>query len=199
MEGLIRLVMGLLAMLTGIYSLLIIIRIILTWFSNAHYGRPVQILSAITDPYLDWWRQKLNLRAGALDLSPIVAMAALSIAQTIFSTMASQGRISLGIILAVCLSALWSAASFILGFCLIVLVLRFIAYMCNSNMYSTFWRIIDSISQPLLYRINRMIFGKRLVRFTTGLITSIVALAAVWAVGGLIVRLLAGLLLRLAV
>jgi len=69
--------------------------------------------------------------------------------------------------------------------------------MCNSNMYSTFWRIIDSISQPLLYRINRIIFGKRLVRFTTGLITSIVALAVVWAVGGLIVRLLTGLLLRL--
>jgi len=197
MEGIIRSVMGLLTMLVGIYSLLIIIRIMLTWFSNAPYGRPVQILAAITDPYLDWWRQKLHLRAGVLDLSPIIAIAALSVIQTICSTMASQGRISLGIILAVCLSALWAAAAFILGFCVIVLVLRFIGYMCSSNMYSTFWRIIDSISQPLQYRINRIIFGRRLVRFTTGLVVSIVALAAVWAIGRFIVGLLTVLLLRL--
>ena len=195
MEGIIRSVMGLLAMLVGVYSLLLIIRIILTWFSNAPSGRPVQFLAAITNPYLDWWRRKLNLRAGTLDLSPIVAIAALSVAQTICSTIAKQGRISMGIILAVCLSALWSAASFILGFCTIVLVLRFIGYMCNSNMYSTFWRIIDSISQPLQYRVNRIIFGKRLVRFTTGLVVSIIALVAVWAGGGLIVGLLTGLLL----
>jgi len=199
MEGIIRSVMGLLTMLVSVYSLLIIIRIILTWFSNAPYGRPMQILAAITDPYLDWWRQRLNLRAGALDLSPIVAMAALSIVQTICSTMADQGRISLGIILAVCLSALWSAVSFILGFCVIVLVLRFIAYMCSSDMYSVFWRIIDSISQPLQYRINRIIFGRRLVRFTTGLLVSIGALAAVWLGGGLIIGLLFKLLLRLPV
>jgi len=197
MEGIIRSVMGLLTVLVGIYSLLIIIRIMLTWFSNVPYGRPVQILAAITDPYLDWWRQKLHLRAGVLDLSPIIAIAALSVIQTICSTMASQGRISLGIILAVCLSALWAAAAFILGFCVIVLVLRFIGYMCSSNMYSTFWRIIDSISQPLQYRINRIIFGRRLVRFTTGLVVSIVALAAVWAIGRFIVGLLTVLLLRL--
>jgi len=194
MEGVIHSVMGLLTMLVGVYSLLIIIRIMLTWFSNAPYGRPVQLLAAVTDPYLDWWRQRLNLRAGTLDLSPIVAMAALSVLQTIFSTIADQGRISPGIILAVCLFALWSAVAFILGFCVIVLVLRFIGYMCNSNMYSTFWRIIDSISQPLQYRINRIIFGRRLVRFTTGLVVSIIALIAAWAVGGLIVRLLIKLL-----
>jgi YggT family protein len=197
MEGMIRSIMGLMATLIGIYSLLIIIRIILTWFSNAPYGKPVEILTAITDPYLNWWRQRLNLRAGALDLSPIVAMAALAILQTVCSTIVREGRISLGIFLSVCLLALWSAVSFILGFCAIVLVLRFIGYMCNSDMYSPFWRIIDSISQPLQYRINRIIFGRRLVRFTTGLVASIIALAAVWAGGGLIVGLLAKLLLRL--
>ena len=199
MEGIIHSVMRLLTTLIGIYSLLIMLRIILTWFSNAPYGKPVQLLTAITDPYLDWWRQKINLHAGALDLSPIVAIAALSIVQTICSTMADQGRISLGIILAVCLFALWSAVAFILGFCAIILVLRFIGYMCNSDMYSTFWRIIDSISQPLQYRINRIIFGRRLVRFTTGLVASIIALVVAFVIGGLIVRLFTGLLLRLPV
>jgi YggT family protein len=186
--------MELLTKLVGIYSLLIIIRIMLTWFSNAPYGRPVEILAAITDPYLNWWRQRLNLRAGTLDLSPIVAMVALSVVQTICSTIADEGRISLGIILIVFLFALWAAVAFILGFCAIILILRFIGYMCNCNMYSTFWRIIDSISQPLQYRINRIIFGRRLVRFTTGLVVSIIALVAAFFGGGLIVRLLTGLL-----
>ena len=189
MEGIIRL-MNLLATLVGIYSLLIVIRIILTWFGNVHYGKPMELLSRVTDPYLEWWRRRLNLRAGVLDLSPIIAMAALSVLQTICSRIASKGSISLGIILAVCLSALWSAASFLLGFCCVILVLRFIAYMSNRNMYSTFWRVIDSIAQPLMYRINRIIFGKRLVRFTTGILASIAAVTAVWIGGYIAVKLL---------
>ena len=135
--------------------------------------------------------------AGFLDLSPIAAMAVLSVAQSIFSTIGHYGRISLGIILAIALSALWSAASFILGFCLIILVLRFIAYMTNRNVYGGFWRVIDTISQPMLYRINRIIFGKRLVNYLTGIITAAAALAVIWVGGRFAVRLLVGLLLRL--
>jgi YggT family protein len=191
--------MGLLATLARLYSLLIVIRIMLTWFGNAQYGRPVELLARITDPYLDWWRYKFNLRAGFLDLSPIAAMAALSIIQTVCSTMASQGRISLGIILAVCLSALWSAVSFILGFCLIVLALRLIGYLSNGNMYSPFWRVIDSISRPLLYRINRIIFGRRIVRYLTGIIAAMAALAVLWIVLRFAAQFLNGLLMRLPV
>ena len=194
MEGTMQVIFGFLAALLGLYSLLIIVRIIITWFSVGQYGRPVQILANITDPYLDWWRQKLNLRAGYLDLSPIAAMAALSVAQTICSVISQQGRISLGLILAVCLSALWSAVSFILGFCLVVLVLRLIAYSANANLFGPFWRVIDSISQPLLYRINRIIFGRRLVRFTTSLITAIAVLAVLWIGGSIAIRLVSGLL-----
>ena len=203
MERILQVLFGFLAGLLGIYSLLIVIRIILTWFGSAQYGKsglpssPMIILSRITDPYLDWWRQNLNLRAGILDLSPVAAIAALSVLQTICSAIAAQGRISIGIIFAVCLSAIWSAVSFILGFCFIILVLRLVAYICNSNMYSPFWRVIDSISRPLLYRINRIIFGKRLVRFTTGIAVSIAVLAALWIVGRIIIRLLTGLLLRM--
>ena len=194
MEGTMRIIMGLLATLIGLYSLLIIVRIILTWFSNIQYGKAVQILSAITDPYLDWWRRNFRLKAGVLDLSPIAALAFLSIVQTICSRISAEGRVSLGIILDVCLSAVWSAVSFIVGFSLIVLVLRFIAFICNSNMYSTFWRIIDSISRPLMYRINRIIFGKRLVNFTTGIIVSITVLAVVRIMGGIAVSFLKKLL-----
>jgi YggT family protein len=175
--------MGMLATLIGIYSLIIIIRIILGWFGNVNYGRPMQILTRITDPYLDWWRQKAKLRAGNLDLSVIFAIVALSVVQTICSTIAHQGTISLGGILTVCLFGLWSAVSFILGFCFLVLVLRLIAYIINANMFSIFWKTIDSISRPLLYHISRIIFGKRIVSFIVSILISIGIFAGLWIAG----------------
>jgi YggT family protein len=198
MERTMQIIFGILAGLLGLYSLLIIIRIILTWFSDGQFGTAAGVLSRITDPYLDWWRRRLNLRAGYLDLSPIAAMAALSVAQTICSAIAQTGKISLRLVLVICLSALWSAVSFLLGFCLIVLVLRLIAYLANANMFGTFWRIIDSISQPLLYRVSRIIFGKRIVRFTTSIIISILVLTVLWIGGGVVIQLFSGYLYRLS-
>jgi YggT family protein len=196
MEGIMQTIFGILTGLLGLYSLLIIIRIILTWFSSGEFGRPMEILARITDPYLDWWRQRLNLRAGYLDLSPIVAMAALSVAQTICSAIAQTGRFTLGLLLAVCLAALWSAVSFLLGFCLVVLVLRLIAYLINADMFGIFWRVIDSISKPIQYRVGRIIFGKRLVHFSTSIIISIFVLAALWFGGSIAIQIISGLLFR---
>jgi len=194
-----RFLFSLLATATGIYSLLIFIRIIFSWFGGAVYGKPVELLARVTDPYLNWWRRSLKLQIGFMDLSPIAGIAALSVAQTVFSVLARYGRITLGIILSVALRAIWSAVSFILGFCLVIVILRFIGYITNSNIYSPFWRVIDSISQPLLYRINRIIFGNRLVNYNTGMIVAAVALGAVMIIGGIAVWLLAGLLSRLPV
>ena len=187
-------IMWLLASVAGLYSLLIMVRIILTWFGSMQYSGLGAFLSRLTDPYLDWWRRHLNLRIGVLDLSPIVAMAALSVFQTICSSIAMFGRISIGAVLSVCLSALWSAVSFILGFCLVVLILRLIAYYAHSNIYSPFWNIVDTVSRPIMYRINRIIFGRRIVRFTTGIIVSVLVLAALMAGGYIAVWLLSGLL-----
>jgi len=193
MEGTMQIIFGILTGLLGIYFLLIIIRIILTWFSGGYYGRPAEILALITDPYLDWWRRRLNLRAGYLDLSPIVAMAALSVAQNICSRISKTERITIGVLLSVCLSALWSAVSFILGFCVVVLVLRLIAYLVNANMFGLFWRVIDSISRPLLYRVSRIIFGRRIVRFTTSIIITILVLTALWIGGKIVIDLVSTL------
>jgi YggT family protein len=191
--------MTFLAGLAGLYSLLILVRIVLTWFSRSAYGKPVELLTRVTDPYLDWWRRFPGLRIGFLDLSPIAAMAALSVLQTVFSRVARYGRISLGIILAICLSALWSAASFLLGFCLIILALRFIAYMTSRDITGSIWRIIDTISRPVLYRIQRIIFGSRMVNYMAGILVSIAVLALIWTGGRFAVKLLIELLFRLPV
>jgi len=159
--------------------LIIFIRIILTWFSGANYGRPMEILCNITDPYLNWFRRFNVLKTGFIDISPIFAMATLSILYNILTTLARYGTITLGYILAVILSSLWSVGSFILGFFIVVLIIRAIFTMAKLNKHGNFWRIIDAMSQPVLYRINRLFFKRRIVHYQVSILASIAFLGVI--------------------
>jgi YggT family protein len=159
--------------ITTLYMILIFVRIILTWFSGAYYDRAAGLLGSVTDPYLNWFRRFSFLRLANIDLSPIVAIAALSVANNIFLALARNGRITVGIILAMVCSVLWSVLSFILNFLILILALRLAAYLTNRDVYHGFWSVIDRVSAPILYRINRIIFGRRLVRYMTSIIVSL--------------------------
>jgi YggT family protein len=190
-------IMNLVGSLAGFYMLLVFIRVMLSWFHTPSLGRPVEVLARFTDPYLDWWRRFPIFRTGSLDFSPIAAMVTLSLVQTICSIAARFGRLSIGILLAVILQALWSVISSVLGFFIIVLILRLIAYLTNRNIYSTFWRIIDSVSQPVLYRITRIFYRRRLINYLASVFLSIGVLAALTIGGSFLVSLLLGFLQRL--
>jgi len=189
-----QVIFSLLSTVLSIYSLLLIARIILTWFSGSRQSGVAVFLARIVDPYLDWWRQRLNLRVGFLDLSPLIAIAALSALQTIFAAIAVQGVISLGIILAVLVSAVWRIVSFLLWFCIIVLAIRLVGFFMNKDMYGPVWQIVDSIARPIMFRVTRMIFRDRLVNFVTGIIISIALFVALWAVLRMLFDLLVDLL-----
>jgi YggT family protein len=187
--------MSILGGFTSLYMILISIRIMLTWFGGARYGKPVEFLRRITDPYLDWFR-RFRLRAGVLDLSPVLALGVLSLANSVFGTLGRLGYISLGILLAMALSAVWSAAGFIIGFFILILALRFIAYLTNRDVYHSFWQIIDTLSQPVIYRINRIIFRDRPVNYQTEIIASLAALLVLRIGLGFFVRFVIGILSR---
>jgi YggT family protein len=190
-------IFGVLAGAAGIYSILILIRIILSWFDGSVYGRPVELLNSVTGPYLNWWKNKLNFRAGSLDFSAVAGVAALSAAQNIFFTLSRFHRISLGAVLSVIILTAWSAVSFLLGFFIVIIGLRLVAYLLNCDIYSPFWRIVDSISQPVLYRLNRIMFGKRISGFLKGIFLSLLLLGALTIGGNFIVKNLAGFISRL--
>jgi len=193
------LIFGILAGAAGIYSLLLFIRIIISWFGGLPSNKPMDLLARITDPYLDWWRTHLNLRIGFLDFSAVAAIIAVSVAQRIFSSISNSGAFKIGYVIAVILISIWSVVFFVLGFCLVVIILRLIAYLTNRNTYSPFWRVIDSISQPVLYRINRILFGKRIVGYLKGIIFSSLLLAALMIGGRFAVPALAVLISKLPV
>jgi YggT family protein len=156
-------------------------------------------LGRITDPYLNAFRRFTFLRIGHVDLSPIAALTVLSLLNQVFAILARHKTIKLGIILSIALQLIWSAASFLLGFGTIILILRLIAYLTNRDVYSGFWRIIDTISQPLLYRINRIFFGKRIIKYLNSLLFSIAALAGTGLVLSLLIRFVSSLLTKLPI
>jgi YggT family protein len=195
-----RFVFNILASATSMYLFLIFIRIMLTWFSGVRYSTPVAVLSAMTDPYLNWFRQFPGLRLGGfLDISPIIAMSVLSIANSVFITMASYGYITAGFVIALIVKSLWSAISFLLGFITVVLGLRLFAHLTRQNMFSPFWRIVDAISQSALYRINALFYGGRSAQYTIIIITTLAVFLTVWIGGGIVINIASSFLLRLPI
>jgi YggT family protein len=165
--------MKILGGIVSLYTFLIFIRVVLTWFPGANYGRAAGFLSSVTDPYLNWFRRFRFLRVANLDLSPVAGIAALSLANTVFFTLARFGRITVGIILSMIMYVIGSTLAFILNVLIVILALRLAAYLTNRDVYHGFWRVIDQISAPVLYRINRIVFGRRLVRYMTGILVSL--------------------------
>ncbi|NWF62133.1 MAG: YggT family protein [Fischerella sp.] len=68
-----------LATFIQIYSTLLIIRVLLSWFPNINwYNQPFAALSQITDPYLNIFRNIIP-PLGGMDFSPILAFVVLNI------------------------------------------------------------------------------------------------------------------------
>ena len=75
-----------LAQTLEIYSLVLIVRVLLSWFPNLDWSNPVLTsVSSITDPYLNAFRGLIP-PLGGLDLSPILAFVALSLMQQLLGT-----------------------------------------------------------------------------------------------------------------
>ena len=74
-------VLQVLAQTLQIYSLVLIVRVLLSWFPNLDWGNSVlSTVSSITDPYLNAFRGLIP-PLGGLDLSAILAFIALSLMQ----------------------------------------------------------------------------------------------------------------------
>ena len=69
-----------LATFVTIYTYMLIIRVLLTWFPNiSWYDQPFSTLSQLTDPYLNLFRSIIP-PLGGIDISPILAILLLQLA-----------------------------------------------------------------------------------------------------------------------
>ena len=62
-----------------LYTVLIAVRIIASWFPRMAYHRAILFTSRLTDPYLNLFRRFIPPIGGRLDLSPMLAFLGLNI------------------------------------------------------------------------------------------------------------------------
>jgi len=79
-----------LATFLQIYFVLILIRVLLSWFPNVNWGNPpFSILSQLTDPYLNLFRTSIP-PLGGIDFSAILAIFLLQFVSNALSGVALQ-------------------------------------------------------------------------------------------------------------
>ena len=82
-------VFAVLASFLNIYFVLLIVRILLSWFQTAEWAfQIISFLSPVTDPYLNIFRSFIP-PIGGIDFSAILAIFALQILQSVLETASS--------------------------------------------------------------------------------------------------------------
>ena len=187
-------VMRFVSALISIYMLILLVRIIMTWFQTSYYGRTSVYLHRLTDPYLNFFRRFRFMQIGYVDFSPVLALVSLSILADIANSIAFAGRITLGFVLARLLASLWSAASFFFTLFLIIALVRLVAMMLNVNSAGRLWITLDRILQPMAHGLVR-----RLARGDTTYQHALMLFGAVVLVGLLFGNLLIARLVALLI
>jgi YggT family protein len=175
-----------------VYVFLCAARVLMSWLPGLDAGRGGAVLARLVDPYLNFFRRFKFLSSGAFDFSPIAALALLAVINELLTKIAFAVNLSVGIVLALVVGAAWSAVSFVVSFFLVCAVARMIAYAARWNSLHPLWMVIDSILNPVLFRINRLVYRGRIVNYLQGLITGSVVLALIWALGRFLVGQIVG-------
>ena len=82
----VSLLLSVLVRTLSIYSLILLVRVLLSWFPNLDWSNPVlSTVSSITDPYLNAFRGLIP-PLGGLDLSAILAFLALNLSQQLLGS-----------------------------------------------------------------------------------------------------------------
>ncbi len=160
--------MNIISALLSVYWILIIIRILLTWVKGNTHSKPVEILTTIVDPYLNFFRKITWLRSGMIDFSPIVAMMVIGLLVQMTSTIAQTGNFTVMMLVTYLIYALWSLISFILNILIIVMVVRFISTFFVKRS-SQLWFTVDNILNRVMAKILG-IFTSKAVPFKTALL-----------------------------
>lgn len=160
-----------LAAAVSVYMLMIIFRVLLSWFQGRVNGRGVEILTKITDPYLNKFRSISWLHFGMMDFSPVVAIAVLGMVSQIFTSLAVSGTLNPMMILIYILNTIWSFFAFFINIFIVLMIFRLVTLLFFSKWSHQVLFQIDNILYKAVARILGL-FTSNTVKFTTGLAIS---------------------------
>lgn len=169
------------AKLIGFYSMLIWVRIMLTWLPSQRYqygnqdGPLISILKGICDPFLNIFKGSKTV-AGRLDFSPLLALMTLNILQSMFTILAQSGTITIGLVIALIVQGLWRYFfSYILVLLCIALGVRYIYGRRPYDQRSqTMLRVIDPIVAKPVNFTAKIFYPKKAVSDQQYVLTALI-------------------------
>ncbi len=182
-----------LARVLNAYSILIWIRIILSWFVRyPARNNFVYWMGKLVDPYLGLFKGRKS-SVGSLDFSPIFAVGVLYVFEGIFQYYGMFGTLTLSSVLYLFLTALWSYGLSIYFWVLFfALVFRTIAAFSNNPAYSS----IGNAAEPVTGFVRQMA-GRHYLSERTVCIIALILVIAFYFIVQYLVGWLSNLVLRI--
>lgn len=155
------------ARLLSFYSLIIWIRILITWLPSQRYsnnkedGFAIGLIKKLADPFLKLFQTKKQ--KSGIDFSPLFALMTLNILQSVFKILAQGGTITPTVVLILILVGLWQYF-FSMLFILLCIVLA-IRWICGRNPYNprntAFMNVVDPIIKKPVNFVAKIFYAKR--------------------------------------
>jgi YggT family protein len=174
MQGL-QVAAGFISTLISLYTLAIVVRIFLSWggIGAARFGRFYEIITRVTDPYLNIFRGVPGMQRGMFDFSPIIAMITLGIFNNVFRIFADHGKITFGVVLALITQAAGSVISFFITILIVLLAVRILLEYRRSPNSIQYIAILDSLIAGTTERVHRLLLRGREIPARTLLFYSV--------------------------
>ena len=206
-----------LAWILGVYSTVILIRIIVSWillfarrssWRNGNGFNPENpdgpgplasvdsILGKICDPYLKAFSGVTSLKRSNIDLTPLLALVVLNFVRSVLGMFATVGQLNLWTVLAIFVNGIWySFFTFILVALIILLIIRLVLGYSNTAETNNWINTIDPILDRPVSRVYKLFFKGKQTDDQKVVIASIIFYVVVliglkWAVNLLIKFLL---------
>jgi YggT family protein len=182
------------ASLLSFYSLLIWLRIILTWIrvpGQTQENPLAYYIGKVVDPYLSWFRGISSLRRSHIDLTPLVALAVLSVVQSMLRFYGAYGTITIGMVVALIIQTLWS---YLLSpvFWFLIILLGFRLFFCYKRSAKTisYITMLDSLIGGVLNWVQRLFYPKRTINDRQLVTTALVFFIILYIAASFAIRFL---------
>lgn len=169
------------AKLIGLYSMLIWVRIILSWIRSPQLqSNEVYIfLCRITDPFLNIFKPKNFV--GRIDFSPLFALMILNTVKTVLEMIYTYNKITLWLVLAVLINNLWGYIfRYIFLIVIIMLVVRIFVSRSATEQSQMWLNVIDRNLNAPVGLVFRLFYSNKQVSDQTLVITSLIFYGAIY-------------------
>lgn len=187
----ISMILGLLSAAVTIYTILCFINIIISWFPGAKFTGFGKMISALTDPYMNFFSRSGWLTFGNIDFSPILSIGVLSVISSILGGITATGRLYVGGIIATVLAMLWNVTSSILSIAFLLVIIRWIVLTVKHGYtpYDSAWNNIDQFLQKIAFKVSKT-FTRSPSSYSKALLITWIVFAVILAAGNIFINIL---------